>query len=134
MVIGHQPGIPHGTDDVIDDASVGFPSRTIPSQRCTTGATSAPQLTIQDWVLTTGIKGTLFTVQKALALMNDGGSIVLNGSVESVKGTPAFGVYGATKAALRSFSEPGRRISRIATFAQTLSGRAPPIADRGWPT
>src|SRR6202453_2318998 len=49
------------------------------------------------------VKGTLFTVQKALALMNDGGSIILNGSVASVKGTPAFGVYGATKAALRSF-------------------------------
>src|SRR5579862_522666 len=40
------------------------------------------------------VKGTLFTVQKALPLMNDGGSIILNGSVASVKGTPAFGVYG----------------------------------------
>src|SRR5580704_12766706 len=49
------------------------------------------------------VKGTLFTVQKAVPLMNDGGSIILNGSVASVKGTPAFGVYGATKAALRSF-------------------------------
>jgi NAD(P)-dependent dehydrogenase (short-subunit alcohol dehydrogenase family) len=49
------------------------------------------------------VKGTLFTVQKALPLMNDGGFIILNGSVASVKGTPAFGVYGATKAALRSF-------------------------------
>jgi NAD(P)-dependent dehydrogenase (short-subunit alcohol dehydrogenase family) len=42
-------------------------------------------------------------VQKALPLLNDGGSIILNGSVASVKGTLAFGVYGATKAALRSF-------------------------------
>src|SRR5246500_4522436 len=49
------------------------------------------------------VKGTLFTVQKTLPLMNDGGSIILSGSVASVKGTPAFGVYGATKAALRSF-------------------------------
>jgi NAD(P)-dependent dehydrogenase (short-subunit alcohol dehydrogenase family) len=49
------------------------------------------------------VKGTLFTVQKALPRLNDGGSIILNGSVASVKGTPAFGVYGATKAALRSF-------------------------------
>jgi NAD(P)-dependent dehydrogenase (short-subunit alcohol dehydrogenase family) len=49
------------------------------------------------------VKGTLFTVQKALPFMNDGGSIILNGSVASVKGTAAFGVYGATKAALRSF-------------------------------
>src|ERR1700721_3043646 len=49
------------------------------------------------------VKGTLFTVQKALPFMNDGGSIILNGSVASVKGTAAFGVYGATKGALRSF-------------------------------
>jgi NAD(P)-dependent dehydrogenase (short-subunit alcohol dehydrogenase family) len=56
-----------------------------------------------DKLFDTNVKGTLFTVQKALALMNDDGSIILNGSVASVKGTPAFGVYGATKAALRSF-------------------------------
>src|SRR6202166_1286449 len=49
------------------------------------------------------VKGTLFTVQKALPLLKDGGSIILTGSVAGVKDTPAFGVYGATKAALRSF-------------------------------
>src|SRR6201990_331783 len=49
------------------------------------------------------VKGTLFAVQKALPLLNDGGSIILNGSVASVKGTAAFGVYGASKAAIRSF-------------------------------
>src|ERR1700757_548870 len=49
------------------------------------------------------VKGTLFTVQKALPLMNDGGSIILTGSVASVKGTPAFWVYGASKAAVRNF-------------------------------
>ena len=49
------------------------------------------------------VKGTLFTVQKALPLLRDGGAIILTGSVAGVKGTPAFGVYGATKAALRSF-------------------------------
>jgi NAD(P)-dependent dehydrogenase (short-subunit alcohol dehydrogenase family) len=49
------------------------------------------------------VRGTLFTVQKALPLLNDGGSIILNGSVASVKGTAAFGVYAASKAALRSF-------------------------------
>ncbi len=42
-------------------------------------------------------------MQKALPLLNAGGSIIVNGSVASIKGTPAFGVYGATKAALRSF-------------------------------
>jgi NAD(P)-dependent dehydrogenase (short-subunit alcohol dehydrogenase family) len=49
------------------------------------------------------VKGALFTVQKALPLLNDGGSIILTGSVAGSKGTPAFGVYGATKAALRNF-------------------------------
>ena len=42
-------------------------------------------------------------MQKALPLLNDGGSIILNGSVASVKGTPGFWVYGASKAALRNF-------------------------------
>jgi NAD(P)-dependent dehydrogenase (short-subunit alcohol dehydrogenase family) len=50
------------------------------------------------------IKGTLFTVQKALPLMPAGASIILNGSMVSIKGIPAFGVYAATKAALRSFA------------------------------
>ena len=50
------------------------------------------------------VRGTLFTVQKALPLMPDGASIVVNASVASFKGVPAFGVYAATKAALRSFA------------------------------
>jgi NAD(P)-dependent dehydrogenase (short-subunit alcohol dehydrogenase family) len=50
------------------------------------------------------VKGTLFTVQKALPLMRDGGSIVLTGSTAGVMGTPAFSVYSATKAALRNFA------------------------------
>jgi NAD(P)-dependent dehydrogenase (short-subunit alcohol dehydrogenase family) len=50
------------------------------------------------------VKGTLFTVQKALPLMTAGGSIVLNGSMVSIKGVPGFTVYAATKAALRSFA------------------------------
>src|SRR5205085_3790959 len=50
------------------------------------------------------VKGTVFTVQKALPLMSAGASIVINGSMVSVKGLPAFGVYAATKAALRSFA------------------------------
>lgn len=58
---------------------------------------------VDKW-LAINIKGTLFTVQKALPLMPDGASIVLNGSMVSCKGIPAFGVYAATKAALRSFA------------------------------
>jgi NAD(P)-dependent dehydrogenase (short-subunit alcohol dehydrogenase family) len=49
------------------------------------------------------VKGALFTVQKGLSLLNDGGSIILTGSVASLKGTAAFGVYAASKAAIRSF-------------------------------
>ncbi|MDB5352399.1 MAG: NAD(P)-dependent dehydrogenase, short-chain alcohol dehydrogenase family [Planctomycetota bacterium] len=60
------------------------------------------------------VKGTLFTVQKALPLMKDGGTIVLNGSMVSIRGVAAFGVYAATKAALRSFAR---------TWAVDLKGR-----------
>ena len=56
-----------------------------------------------DKLFNLNVKGALFTVQKALPLLNDGGSIILTGSVAGVKGTPAFGVYGATKAAIRNF-------------------------------
>jgi NAD(P)-dependent dehydrogenase (short-subunit alcohol dehydrogenase family) len=60
------------------------------------------------------VKGTLFTVQKALPLMTGGGAIVINGSMVSIKGLPAFGVYAATKAALRSFAR---------TWSVDLKGR-----------
>ena len=50
------------------------------------------------------VRGTLFTVQKALPLFTDNGSIILNGSIAGIKGFPAFGVYSASKAALRSFA------------------------------
>ncbi|CAF1443863.1 unnamed protein product [Didymodactylos carnosus] len=49
-------------------------------------------------------KGVLFTVQKALPIFTNGGSIILNGSIASVKGVPGLSVYCATKAALRSFA------------------------------
>ena len=50
------------------------------------------------------VKGLLFTVQKALPLLQPGGSVVLNASIVSMKGNPAFSVYSATKAAVRSFA------------------------------
>ncbi|MBK5477257.1 SDR family oxidoreductase [Pseudomonas sp. 13B_2.1_Bac1] len=50
------------------------------------------------------VKGTLFTVQKALPLMSAGGSVILTGSTTATMGTPAFSVYSATKAALRNFA------------------------------
>ncbi len=50
------------------------------------------------------VKGVLFTVQKALPLLRDGASIIINGSIAGIKGIPAFTVYSATKAAVRSFA------------------------------
>jgi NAD(P)-dependent dehydrogenase (short-subunit alcohol dehydrogenase family) len=49
-------------------------------------------------------RGTLFTVQKALPLMNNRGSVVLIGSIASSMGFPAHGAYSATKAAIRSYA------------------------------
>jgi NAD(P)-dependent dehydrogenase (short-subunit alcohol dehydrogenase family) len=49
------------------------------------------------------VRGTLFTVQKALPLLNDGASIILSGSTAAVNGTPGFTAYAASKAAIRSF-------------------------------
>ena len=57
-----------------------------------------------DTVFGLNTRGTLFTVQKALPLFNDGGSIVMTGSIASVKGWPNYSVYSASKAALRSFA------------------------------
>jgi NAD(P)-dependent dehydrogenase (short-subunit alcohol dehydrogenase family) len=50
------------------------------------------------------VKGLLFTVQKALPLLQDGGSIILTASINSIKVLPGSSVYSATKAAVRSFA------------------------------
>jgi NAD(P)-dependent dehydrogenase (short-subunit alcohol dehydrogenase family) len=57
-----------------------------------------------DRIFATNVKGTLFTVQKALPLLNDGASIILTGSATGNKGGAAFSVYSATKAAIRNFA------------------------------
>ena len=57
-----------------------------------------------DLTFDTNVKGLLFTVQKALPLLPDEASIILNASITSIKGTPAFSVYSASKAAVRSFA------------------------------
>src|SRR5258707_3118113 len=56
-----------------------------------------------DKTFDTNVQGLLFTVQKALPFLNDGASIILTGSAAAAKGTPSFGVYAASKAAIRSF-------------------------------
>jgi len=67
-----------------------------------------------DKIFDLNTRGTLFTVQKALPLLNDGGSIFMTRSVASLKGFPGFGVYAASKAALRSFAR---------TWLNELKGR-----------
>ncbi|MET8102320.1 SDR family oxidoreductase [Streptomyces sp. NPDC005236] len=62
----------------------------------------------------TNVRGTLFTVQKALPLLQDGASVILTGSTAATAGGEAFGVYAASKAAIRSFSR---------TWANELRGR-----------
>lgn len=57
-----------------------------------------------DRIFNSNVKGTLFTVQKALPLLKDGGSIILTSSTTSVKGTENFSVYSASKAAVRNFA------------------------------
>jgi NAD(P)-dependent dehydrogenase (short-subunit alcohol dehydrogenase family) len=57
-----------------------------------------------DKTFNANVKGLLFTVQKALPLLVDGASVILNASIVSIKGIAAFSVYSATKAAIRSFA------------------------------
>lgn len=57
-----------------------------------------------DRAFSTNVKGMLFTIQKALPLLQDGSSIILNASTTSIKGGAAVSVYSATKAAVRSFA------------------------------
>ena len=57
-----------------------------------------------DQTFDVNVKGTFFTVQKALPLFKDGGSIILTSSVANVLGSPGFSVYAASKAAVRNFA------------------------------
>jgi NAD(P)-dependent dehydrogenase (short-subunit alcohol dehydrogenase family) len=57
-----------------------------------------------DQIFDLNVKGTVFTVQKALPLMSEGASIILTGSSTGVMGTPAFSIYSATKAAVRNLA------------------------------
>lgn len=68
------------------------------------------------------VKGLFFTVQKSLPLLNDGASVILNGSIATIKGYPGITIYSATKAAVRSFartlaSELGQRRIRVNTLS-----------------
>jgi NAD(P)-dependent dehydrogenase (short-subunit alcohol dehydrogenase family) len=66
-----------------------------------------------DEAFETNVKGTIFTVQKALPLLGPGGSIILTGSSAGTTGAPAFSVYSASKAAVRNLAR---------TWAEDLKG------------
>ncbi|MGH8227331.1 MAG: SDR family NAD(P)-dependent oxidoreductase [Steroidobacteraceae bacterium] len=66
-----------------------------------------------DETLDTNVKGTTFTVQQALPLMGQGGSIILTGSSAGTTGTPALSIYSASKAAVRNLAR---------TWAEDLKG------------
>jgi NAD(P)-dependent dehydrogenase (short-subunit alcohol dehydrogenase family) len=57
-----------------------------------------------DTLLTTNVKGVVYTVQKALPLLNDGASIILVGSTTADRGRPGLSIYAASKAAVRSLA------------------------------
>jgi NAD(P)-dependent dehydrogenase (short-subunit alcohol dehydrogenase family) len=83
------------------------------------------------------VRGLLFSVQKALPLMPDGASIIMNGSAASIKGLPTQTVYSATKAAVRSFartwtSELRERKIRVNTVSPGYTD-TPIFETMGWP-
>jgi NAD(P)-dependent dehydrogenase (short-subunit alcohol dehydrogenase family) len=87
-----------------------------------------------DKVFNINVKGVLFTVQKALPLFTDGGSIILNATVAASKGIEAFSAYGATKAAVRSFARcwtTGLRHRQIRVNAISPGPIETPIFDTG---
>jgi len=92
-----------------------------------------------DKVFGVNVKGTLFSVQKALPLMRAGGSIILTGSTTGSMGTPAFSVYSATKAAIRNFARSwaldlkgtGIRVNVLSPGATTTPGLLNGLARTG---
>lgn len=79
--------------------------------------TPVSQLSEQNYeeIFDQNVKSVLFTVQKALPLLADGGSVIITSSIAHIKGLPGASLYGASKAAVRSFAR---------TWANELKGRA----------
>ncbi|EUA37788.1 short chain dehydrogenase family protein [Mycobacterium avium subsp. avium 2285 (R)] len=88
-----------------------------------------------DTLLGTNVKGVVYTVQKALPLLNDGASIILTGSTTADRGRAGLSIYAATKAAVRSLARPGPTNSPTATSGSMSSwpGPPPPRGATGWP-
>jgi NAD(P)-dependent dehydrogenase (short-subunit alcohol dehydrogenase family) len=85
------------------------------------------------------VKGTVFTVQKGLTLMQDGGSIILTGSTTGSMGTPAFSIYSASKAAIRNLARSwaidlrgsGIRVNVLSPGATATPGLLDGLASSG---
>lgn len=85
-----------------------------------------------DATFATNVRGTVFTVQKALPFLEAGSSVIITGSIVSVGGSPAFGVYAASKAAIQSFTrtwalelaERGIRVNSIVPGSVETPGLA----------
>lgn len=94
-----------------------------------------------DEVFATNVRGTLFTVQKALPLLNDGASVILNASTAADHGTKAFGVYAASKAVVRSLArtwaneliERGIRVNAVSPGPIDTPGIARAFGDENAP-
>jgi NAD(P)-dependent dehydrogenase (short-subunit alcohol dehydrogenase family) len=90
-----------------------------------------------DKTFNTNVRGLLFTVQKALPLLTKGSSVILTGSMVSIKGFAACSVYNATKAAVRSFARTwivdlkgrGIRINVLSPGYTDTPGLAPFMTD-----
>jgi len=76
-----------------------------------------------DRIFDINVKGTLFTVQKALPILNPGASIILTGSTTGSMGTPAFSVYSASKAAIRNLARSWALDLKAGTCASTCCRR-----------
>src|SRR2546427_10739842 len=86
-----------------------------------------------DKTFDTNVKGLLFTVQKALPLFRDGGSIILNASITRAASPAALSVYGASKAAVRSFARTrGGELKGKNTRGNVISPGV--VATQGYPT
>ncbi len=76
------------------------------------------KITAVDETFDTNVKGTIFTVQKALPLMGKGGSIILTGSSAGTTGAPTMSVYSASKAAVRNLARTWAEVSPGATATE----------------
>ncbi|UOX90714.1 SDR family oxidoreductase [Amycolatopsis sp. FBCC-B4732] len=94
-----------------------------------------------DQVFGVNVKGTVFTVQKALPLLNEGASVIINSSTAADRGTAGFGAYAASKAALRTFTrvwanelkDRGIRVNAISPGPTDTSGMTELVGEENAP-